>query len=79
MPQDTAGGWRKSSRSAANGDCVEAASWHASRACESGACIQVTACACPRVQVRDSQDPDGPRLAFAAGAWSEFTAALKAT
>jgi len=75
MPSDHALDWRKSSRSAANGDCVEAASWHASRACESGACVQVAACAC--VQVRDSTDPAGPRLA-GRPAWEAFTARLKA-
>jgi Domain of unknown function (DUF397) len=29
------------------------------------------------VAVRDSKDPDGPRLAVTAGAWSEFVAAIK--
>lgn len=29
------------------------------------------------VGVRDSQDPGGPVLAFPAGAWAAFTAALK--
>ena len=29
------------------------------------------------VAVRDSKDPDGPRLAFTAGRWQEFTRRVK--
>lgn len=42
-----------------------------------GNCTEV-ASADGSVLVRDSQDPDGPRLAFPAGAWRAFTARLRA-
>jgi hypothetical protein len=37
-----------------------------------GNCVQVQV-AVPIVAVRDSKDPGGPVLAFAAGAWTAFT------
>jgi len=43
-----------------------------------GACIEVGT-AGPSVAVRDSQDQNGPRLAFAASAWQAFTRQLKAS
>ena len=42
-----------------------------------GTCVEVGT-AGPAVEVRDSNHPDGPRLAFAA-AWKAFTKQLKAT
>ena len=41
-----------------------------------GDCVEVGA-ADPAVAVRDSKDPAGPRLAFAADAWRAFAAHLK--
>ena len=53
-------GWRTSSYSGGNGDCVQ------------------VACLVPHaVSVRDSRDPGGPGLAFAAGPWKAFTGAVK--
>jgi len=43
-----------------------------------GTCIEVGTTG-PTVAVRDSQDQDGPQLAFAATAWQAFTNQLKAT
>jgi uncharacterized protein DUF397 len=42
-----------------------------------GACVEVGTTG-PAVAVRDSQDQDGPQLAFAAYAWQAFTERLKA-
>ena len=42
-----------------------------------GACVEVGTAA-PAVVVRDSKDPDGLYLAFAADTWKTFTEQLKA-
>jgi hypothetical protein len=42
-----------------------------------GACIEVAAAGLA-VAIRDSQDPDGPRLAFAADTWQAFAEQVKA-
>jgi Domain of unknown function (DUF397) len=54
--------WRKSSYSGGNG----------------GACVEVARNLPGAVAVRDSKDPDGPRLAFAPEEWTAFTAGVKA-
>lgn len=54
--------WRKSSHSNGNG----------------GACVEVAQNLPGAVAVRDSKDPDGPKLAFAPGEWAAFTAGVKA-
>lgn len=41
-----------------------------------GNCIEAANLA-PMVGVRDSKDPDGPRLAFSPAVWGAFTAAIK--
>jgi hypothetical protein len=41
-----------------------------------GNCIEV-ATAGPAVAVRDSKDPDGPRLTFSAQTWKAFAANVK--
>jgi hypothetical protein len=57
--------WQKSARSGENGgDCVEVAV-----AAVGGAATSV-------VGVRDSKDPTGPILTFAAAAWTAFVATL---
>ncbi len=60
--------WRKSSYSNGTG----------------GSCVEIAAIAGStgdnkhKVAVRDSKDPHGPALAFSAGEWRQFTAAVKA-
>jgi uncharacterized protein DUF397 len=54
--------WRKASRSNSNG----------------GACVEVTRNLADAVAVRDSKDPDGPKLFFAPEDWHMFTASVKA-
>lgn len=54
--------WRKASYSGTNG----------------GGCVEV-ASGLPRiVAVRDSKDPDGPRLVFTTADWQAFTGQVKA-
>ena len=73
--------WRKSSYSSNGGaDCVEVASvWRKSSYSPNGGntCVE-TAMAGPLVAVRDSKDPDGPRLIFTPGHWRAFTGQVKA-
>jgi hypothetical protein len=54
--------WRKSSYSGGNG----------------GACVEVAVLPDGGRVVRDSEDPGGPRLGFAADEWAAFTAGVKA-
>lgn len=67
--------WFKSSYSAGDGsDCVEVATWR--RSTYSGGdganCLEVSDDHPGIVPVRDSKNPDGPKLVFRAAAWSEF-------
>ncbi|MFI7235675.1 DUF397 domain-containing protein [Streptomyces cyaneofuscatus] len=57
----TAATWRKSSYSNQDG----------------GACLEVADDFAPVVPVRDSKNPHGPVLTFAAADWSSFVAAVK--
>jgi hypothetical protein len=74
--------WRKSSYSGSNGGaCVEvAAAWQKSSYSNAsgGNCVEVAGTRADVVAVRDSKDPDGPRLAFPAGQWQAFTERIKA-
>jgi Domain of unknown function (DUF397) len=54
--------WRKSSRSGGNG----------------GTCVEVARHLRGVVAVRDSKDPDGPRLVTSPAAWQAFTTRVKA-
>jgi hypothetical protein len=53
--------WRKSSYSGDNG----------------GGCVEVASNLPGIIAVRDSKDPDGPALAFAPEAWSEFLRGIR--
>ena len=54
--------WRKSTYSGDNG----------------GGCVEVARNLPGVVAVRDSKDPEGPKLAFAPDEWRAFTAGIKA-
>ncbi|WP_242909663.1 DUF397 domain-containing protein [Actinomadura terrae] len=41
-----------------------------------GSCVEVASVA-PRIGVRDSKDPDGPKLIFNAADWHAFTRRVK--
>lgn len=74
------GVWRKASYSGANGGtCAEVGIWR--KASHSGAnggdCVEVAGRLPAGVAVRDSKDPDGPRLAFSAAEWEAFTRRVK--
>ena len=75
--------WRKSTYSGSNGgDCVEtAAPWRKSSRSGSngGECIEVAPDPGRLVAVRDSKDPDGPKLLVSPAQWQTFTARIKVT
>ncbi|NVI88514.1 DUF397 domain-containing protein [Actinomadura sp. BRA 177] len=86
-PDVSAVKWRKASRSGhEGGNCVEVGAvpsvpaevWRkASRSGhEGGECVEVVGFA-QVVAVRDSKDPDGPKLAFTAADWHAFTGRIK--
>jgi Domain of unknown function (DUF397) len=54
--------WRKASKSSGNG----------------GACVEVARNLPGIVAVRDSKDPDGPKLTLSPQAWQTLTASIKA-
>jgi uncharacterized protein DUF397 len=67
--------WRKSSRSTAEGDCVEVAWRKGSRSNAANACLEV-AVQPLAVAVRDSKNAPGPTLAFPLSSWATFRADL---
>jgi Domain of unknown function (DUF397) len=52
--------WRKSTYSGGNG----------------GDCVEVARSLPRAIAIRDSKDPDGPKLVVSAAAWQHFTAGL---
>jgi hypothetical protein len=73
--------WRKSSYSGSNGGaCIEVAEvWRKSSysASNGGNCVEVARTLPAAIAVRDSKDPDGPRLIFTPQDWAAFTAAIR--
>jgi hypothetical protein len=73
--------WRKSSYSGTNGgNCVEVAEvWRKSSysGTNGGDCVEVAATLPTAIAVRDSKDPDGPKLVFTPAAWATFTATIR--
>jgi len=51
--------------------------WRSSTRCDAGTCVEV-ATTVDQVWVRQSSDPDGPRLTFSPASWTAFLADLKA-
>src|SRR5579875_2185765 len=70
--------WRKSTYSGNGGSCVEVARWRtSSHSNNGGECVEVAADR-RAIAVRDSKDPDGPKLVFPSASWLAFTGKLKA-
>nr|WP_121432682.1 DUF397 domain-containing protein [Actinomadura pelletieri] len=68
--------WRKSTWSGNGGaDCVEVGVWRKSaHSANNGGCVELGPCACCGTAVRDSKDPEGPKLAFSIASWRAFHA-----
>jgi hypothetical protein len=45
---------------------------------DSGNCVETAMVRWDRVGVRDSKDPEGPRLAFPVATWREFVRGIRA-
>ncbi|MGW4158076.1 DUF397 domain-containing protein [Streptomyces sp. NPDC004788] len=74
--------WVKSSFSGGSGgDCVEVATWRKSSYSggDGGNCLEVSDDHPGIVPVRDSKNPDGPKLVFRAAAWTDFIEEVRTT
>ncbi|NUK28432.1 DUF397 domain-containing protein [Streptomyces lunaelactis] len=72
--------WHKSSYSGGDGgECLEVATWRKSSYSggSGGDCLEVADGHPDIVPVRDSKNPDGPKLVFPAATWSAFVTDLK--
>ncbi|MFF3406612.1 DUF397 domain-containing protein [Streptomyces sp. NPDC002742] len=73
--------WHRSDYSdASGGNCLEVARWRKSTysAGDGGDCLEVADGHPTLVPVRDSKNPDGPRLTFRAQVWATFLEGVKA-
>ena len=69
---------RKSSRSANNGECIEVGRWRKStHSGNNGSCVELAPLT-EGVAVRDSKNPDAPKLAFARRDFRSFVVRVKA-
>lgn len=68
--------WRKASASNGHNECAEVG-WNKSSHSGGSGCVE-TATGCGLVYVRDSKNPDGPKLTFTSQDWAEFTAGVRA-
>ncbi|MGA4849660.1 DUF397 domain-containing protein [Streptomyces sp. G5(2025)] len=72
--------WHKSSYSAGDGgECLEIARWRKSTHSggDGGDCLEVADGNPTVIPVRDSKNPQGPKLVFRTAPWSAFVAHLK--
>jgi hypothetical protein len=73
--------WRKSSYSGggSGSNCVEVAAWRKSSysSGDNTDCVEVASNLPGLVAVRDSKNPDGPKLLFTPGEWSAFLGGVK--
>jgi hypothetical protein len=72
--------WRKASYSGGNGGgCIEVGVWRKSSHSggNGGECVEVASTGQPLVAVRDSKDPNGPKLAFSPPMWQSFIQGLR--
>jgi hypothetical protein len=67
--------WRKATYSGGNGgDCVEVGVWGKTSYSggNGGGCVEVASTGKARLAVRDSKNPNGPKLTFAPSVWESF-------
>lgn len=64
--------WRKSSFTQED-ECVQLRWRRATRSASSGQCVEAAHDVCLGVQLRDSKDPEGPRIAMPTAAFAGLT------